>query len=190
MPRPSATALVVLVAMVPAPTRAQQPDCAIACPGARVRVKVASSLRALTGDVIRNGPDSLVVKHEGDSRMFAIAYAQIISLDASRGSKAFVREGAKAGFLVGAGIGAIVGAASHRDPGCTKDSFVCVDLGPGFDAAVDGLIGGLAGALAGAAIGARAVESWTPVPLTGAAAHVGVAPRLHGGAAAGFSIAF
>jgi hypothetical protein len=137
--------------------------------GSRVRVETpAFGEQEGIAVVVTN--DSLVLRVADDSAHEPIPLAQITKLDVSTG--AYSRKGALSavGFLVGAGVGAILGAAAYPKPTCDRRVQTCFDniAGPGSrrgSAILGGALLGLVGAAVGAMVGAEPRYTWAPVSL-------------------------
>ena len=158
--------------------------------GTRVRVSTAHRREAITGVVVSHSADSLVVRSDKDSGAVALSTAQVSRVEVSRGRRSQKARGAGIGFLSGAGIGALVGVALYEKPSCGGESWVCLDFGPQFDAAVGAILLGGVGALVGTRLGSRERELWRPASGgLGRDARMGIAPA-RGGVALTASLTF
>jgi hypothetical protein len=129
------------------------------------RVRVSSSAPWFSGPpsvarVLGQRGDTLSVQPEGTQDSIALPLGLITQLEVSAGRRSHVGKGMGLGFLAGASVGAIFGAATYTASNC----FVL--CGPGFDAAAYGVVGGLIGTVLGGFIGARQTENWERVAVT------------------------
>jgi hypothetical protein len=158
-------ALVVLLVMLASTASAQAPGTVAASvqPGARIRVS-APGAGTLTGRVVSVEGDSLRVARDRSADTLRIAQSQLTSLDVSVGRHKRRWRGAGLGFLGGAALGAVVGAATYKKPDCSGEAYFC-DLGQGFDATFGAALLGGVGAVVGAIIGGGSADDWQPVAL-------------------------
>ena len=156
---------VVLIASLASAAGAQEPSTRPAGveAGARVRAS-APATGIVTGRVVEAGRDSLAVARDHGADTVRLALNQLTSLDVSTGRHKRRWRGAGFGFLGGAALGAVLGAATYRKPECSGDTYFC-DLGQGFDAAFGAVLLGGAGAVAGAIVGGGSTDDWQPVVL-------------------------
>ena len=158
--------------------------------GTRVRVSAVQLGDAITGVVVTHSADTLVVKADGDSGTIALPTAQMARLEISRGKHTQKLKGARIGYLSGAALGAMAGYATYEDPHCRAEDWICIDFGPGFDAAVGATFLGAVGALVGTLVGNHEREQWRPASGgLGRDARMGIAPA-RGGVALTASLTF
>jgi len=136
------------------------PDWPIA-PGSRVRIlsPVLGKSHA-TGIVVSATPDTLVFRAAGDSTLTAIYTPHIVNIAVARGTHDNKARGGFVGFLAGAMLGAVIGAAVLQ-PSCTN----CLDFSAGAGALAFGAMGGIGGALVGAHLGRHQTDTWVPVAV-------------------------
>ena len=148
-------------------------------PGARVRISAPDLLgpEALIGNVVALRGDTLVVhKADASGAGLRLPLAQVDRLEVSRGGRSR-GTGAAIGFLVGAAVGGIYGAAGH--PGLAH-----TDIPEEGETAIYAGVAGLIGAAIGAALGG---ERWKHVPLSH---RISIAPHRPGGFAISARLAF
>ena len=146
------------------------------------RVRVTSSEPGFLGsptvaNVLAQRGDTLFLRREGTRDTLPISLRSITQLDVSTGRSSHIGKGMGLGFLGGAVIGAILGAATHKScsggPACFTQ---------GGDALVAGLVVGLIGTLAGGAIGAVwQTENWERLAVMSVKLGFRVAPSGTGG---------
>ena len=149
--------------------------------GTRIRVKPNGESRLFPGGDRRVGVlraltrDSLTIDWTGGGSA-TVPIASVSQLDASRGRQHFVVRGLLIGGVAGAGMGALIGAASYDSSPC--EPIGCFfDYGRGFDTAVGAAIGGGAGLVVGGTVGAIGRrEVWRRVRLGALASRVSVTP--------------
>lgn len=94
---------------------------------------------------------------------FAIATPNIAQLELSTGTHTRKAKGAGVGFLIGAVVGGVLGAATYKADQCTE---ICIfPDSRGFDASLGGVLLGVAGAIVGTVIGASHTDTWVPVAV-------------------------
>jgi hypothetical protein len=181
-------ALVVLLVMLASTASAQEPGAVPASvqPGARVRVS-APGAGTLTGRVVAVEGDSLQVARDRSADTLRLAESQLTSLEVSVGRHKRRWRGAGFGFLGGAALGAVVGAATYTKPDCSGEAYFC-DLGQGFDATFGAALLGGVGAVVGAIIGGGRVDDWQPVALRRSARLQLIVPRSSARMAFGASL--
>jgi hypothetical protein len=137
--------------------------------GSRVRV-VTPAFGTQEGIAVSVTGDSLIFRAADDSEYQPIPVAQITKLDMSTGT--YSRKGtfAGVGFLIGATVGAVAGAASYPKPTCDTRLQTCFNnlVGPGSrksSAILGGALLGLVGAALGAFVGAQPTDTWASVAL-------------------------
>jgi hypothetical protein len=183
-------ALVVLLVMLAVSAAAQEPGTlqSVVQPGARVRVSTVGTGMG-TGRVVAGPRDSLHVARERSVDTLHLAGSQLTSLDVSVGRHKRRWRGAGLGFLGGAALGAVIGAATYQKPDCAGDAYFC-DLGQGFDATFGAALLGGAGAVVGAITGAGRADDWRPVALQRSARLQLIVPRFSSRPAVGASLRF
>jgi len=126
--------------------------------GDRVRVTAPEVLTAPSVGTLVVLMDTLVVQEEGDSLFVVLPVSTVTRLEVSRRQGSRSARGAGIGFLGGALIGAVYGAArAGTGPGE-------IDLPTGTSAALNAAIFGAGGALVGLAVGAGIkVDEWESV---------------------------
>jgi hypothetical protein len=158
-------AFIVVLVTLAAGASAQQPSSVSSSvqPGARVRVS-APGAGTLTGRVVAVEGDSLLLARDRSADTLRLAQSQLTSLDVSVGRHKRRWRGAGLGFLGGAALGAVIGAATYKKPDCSGEAYFC-DLGQGFDATFGAALLGGVGAVVGAIIGGGSADDWQPVAL-------------------------
>jgi hypothetical protein len=182
--RPVATALLALSLGVPAVLTAQ--DTGLVA-GARVRVvRTSDSQTVTTGRLVRLAGDTITLRPDRSILDETVLLTAAHRLDVSIATHRRAGQGMVTGFLVGAGIGAVVGALSYQKPDCS-DQFICLDFGPGYAAGVGAAFMGFLGLVIGGVSGANSwSDEWRPAGARAVA--FGITPSAHGGAALGVSI--
>jgi hypothetical protein len=127
-------------------------------PGVRVRVSTAprpSSPNWIVGTVIAVTGDRLAIRPQQDSGgTIDIARTAVTHLEVSRGQHSKALTGLGLGFLVGAGVGAVIGVGGE-------------DLAPTDAKLIGAGFGAVGGALIGLVIGSGSKsERWQEVPVT------------------------
>jgi hypothetical protein len=137
--------------------------------GSRVRV-LTPAFGTQEGVAVSVTTDSLIFRPADDTAHEPIPLAQITKLDMSTGT--YSRKGtfAGVGFLIGATVGAVAGAASYPKPTCDTRLQTCFNnlVGPGSrksSAILGGALLGLVGAALGAFVGAQPTDTWASVAL-------------------------
>ena len=113
-----------------------------------------------TGSVVSATADTVVFRAAADSTSTAIYTPHIVSIAVARGTHDNKAKGGFVGFLAGAMLGAVIGAAALQ-PSCTN----CLDFSAGAGALAFGAMGGLGGALIGAHLGRHQTDTWVPVAV-------------------------
>jgi hypothetical protein len=134
--------------------------------GARVRV-VSSRIGSdpATGRVVAATSDTLVFSRAAGDVQLSIPTETILKLQVAQGTHTRKAKGMLAGFLIGAGTGALLGAASYKKDNCPE---LCIfPDSRGFDATIGGAFVGVVGSVVGLIVGAHAVDTWVPVALPG-----------------------
>jgi len=134
--------------------------------GARVRV-VSSRIGSdpVAGSAVAATADTLVFRPSAESVDFSIPTETILKLQVAEGTHTRKAKGMLAGFLIGAGTGAILGAASYKKDACAE---LCLfPDSRAFDATIGGAFVGIVGSVVGLIVGAHAVDTWVPVALPG-----------------------
>ena len=131
------------------------------------RVRIVSPIlgdRRQTGIIAASTSDTLIFRPAArDASPIAIATPNIARIEVDSGTHSRKAKGALAGFLIGVGAGALIGAATYQKP--KPCGFCFIEDSRGFDAALGGFLGGAVGAITGAVIGSRQTESWVPVAV-------------------------
>jgi hypothetical protein len=181
-------ALVVLLVMLASTASAQESGTLQSAiqPGARVRVSTVGA-GTVTGRVVAVQGDSLQLTRDRSVDTLRLAGSQLTSLEVSVGRHKRRWRGAGLGFLGGAALGAVLGAATYRKPDCSGDAYFC-DLGPGFDATFGAVLLGGAGAVVGAIAGGGSADDWQPVALRRSARLQLIVPRPSARMALGASL--
>jgi hypothetical protein len=137
--------------------------------GSRIRVQTPAFGKE-EGTAALVTKDSLIFRGDNDTAYQPIPLTQITKLDVSTGK--YSRKGmfAGVGFIFGAGVGAILGAASYPKPTCDNRVQICFNnvVGPGSrssSAVLGGVLLGLVGAAVGAFVGSQQIDTWAPVVL-------------------------
>ena len=132
--------------------------------GARVRI-VSSRIGSdpVTGSAVAATADTLVFRPAAEGVQFSIPTETILKLQVAEGTHTRKAKGMLAGFLIGAGTGAILGAAAYKKDACAE---LCLfPDSRAFDATIGGAFVGVVGSVVGLIVGARAVDTWVPVAL-------------------------
>jgi hypothetical protein len=150
-------------------------------PGARVRVThPAEGTRVGTALAITD--DLLFVRWRNGSDTVGVPLAEVTQLDVGDGKHKYrALKYAGIGLVGGAGLGAMVGAASYDD----SDSF----FGQGAYAAGGAFVLGSLGGIIGLVSGVLRSEPWQEVPLDRSRVGIVVPPGGHG-TRLGFALAF
>ena len=167
------------LALADGTTRVRAQDTLTLTPGARVRISAPDLLgpEALIGNVLALRGDTLVVhKADASGAGLRLPLARVERLEVSRGGRSRGTTAA-IGFLVGAAVGGLYGAAGH--PGLAH-----TDIPEEGETAIYAGVAGLFGAAIGAALGG---ERWEHVPLS---RRVSIAPHWPGGLAISARLAF
>ncbi len=173
--------LLTVVSLVPFATlSAQTPP--LVEPGQRLRVTARDSIGQpsgrLVGTLVTVTAEHIVVERRGDQ--LTMPRELVTRLEVSRGQRSKRGTGAVIGFLLGAGVGAVVGVASCQADGqgdCRRD------------AALIGVAAvGALGAGIGAIVGAGKTDRWEEVPLD--QLRVSFAPQRDGRIALGVLVRF
>jgi hypothetical protein len=169
-----------------APVVAQ--DTASLAAGEKVRLTAARAGTArFTAVVVEVEPDALVVRTARDAPARRVPLADLARLEAARGRRGHLKEGALIGFVPGFAFGAYVGHVF----GCDDQPSDCTALG---DALALGAITGGITAAAGGLIGlAIRTDRWQRVPLgpPGRTARVAASVMpVRGGLAGGLALSF
>jgi hypothetical protein len=163
--------LTMIVVAVPSALHAQEAMVRVwpVAVGSRVRV-VTPAFGTQEGIAVSATTDSLIFRPADDTAHEPLPLAQITRLDLSTGT--YSRKGmfAGIGFLMGAGVGAVAGAASYPKPTCDTRLQTCFNnlVGPRSrkgSAILGGALVGLLGAAVGAFVGAQPSDTWAPVAL-------------------------
>lgn len=137
-------------------------------PGTRVRVTPnRAKATPLIARMVAVRNDSLFVVSDSN-RAAAYAAGDVARLETSGGLRRYTMRGAGIGFLAGAGLGAVIGAASYDPPKCQPDQLFCglAHLDQSFSIAVTTALFAGVGTLTGALIGAnKEGERWIPIGL-------------------------
>ena len=134
--------------------------------GARVRV-VSSGIGSdpVTGTVVAATADTLVFRPAAENVQFSIPTQTMLKLQVAEVCHTRKAKGMLAGFVIGAGTGAILGAAAYKKDACQE---LCLfPDSRAFDATIGGAFVGVVGSLVGLIVGAHAVDTWVPVALPG-----------------------
>jgi len=131
--------------------------------GARVRA-TAPSVGTVSGRVIAVHGDIVDLKSDQSRDTVHIVASQLTALDVSTAQHTRRLAGTGIGFLSGAVLGGVLGAATYRKPDCSGEVLFC-DLGPGFDATAGAVLLGGVGAVVGLLVGSVSVDTWEPVAL-------------------------
>jgi len=131
-------------------------------PGTRIRTSVAG-VGTVTGRVVGVTGDTLRVARDGTADTMSVARSSLTWLDVSTSQHKRRWVGAGVGFLAGAALGGIIGAATYQEPTCAPDAWFCDFGGRGMEAAGDGILLGSVGAIVGAIVGAGRADTWQPV---------------------------
>jgi hypothetical protein len=172
--------LTVMLSLAPAPALAAAgAQAAPAVPvGTRVRFTPPERMRGLVGTIAGQRHDTLLLRTERDDTV-PVPLAELDRLELSRGVHGHALKGLGLGFLVGAVVGGVVGAAVEPDE----------LLGRGVNVAAGIILGGAGGSLIGLGVGASVrTERWEAIPGDGAGAANG--PRSAGGLTLGLSLRF
>lgn len=157
-------------------------------PGARVRVSSPRTTR-VSGRVLAADRDSLMLVRDRDADTVRLATSELQSLELSMGQHRRRWRGAGIGFLAGASLGAVLGAATYqKQTSCTGEMFC--DLGRGFDAAAGAVLLGGIGTITGAIVGAGTADEWERVMLGNRAALQLFQPRVGENARIGLALRF
>ena len=152
---------------------------------AGARVRVTSSEPGFLGsptvaNVLAQRGDTLFLRREGTRDTLPISLRSITQLDVSTGRSSHIGKGMGLGFLGGAVIGAILGAATHKS--CSSGGLGPPCFSQGGDALAAGLVVGVLGTLAGGAIGAVwQTENWERLAVMSVKLGFRVAPSGTGG---------
>jgi hypothetical protein len=103
------------------------------------------------GQLLRASRDSLIILKGRRLLHISVVASEIKRIKIRR--KRSIGQGAALGAMAGALVGGLIGYASYTPPDCRK-SFLCIDFGPGPEAAVGAVLGGMLGAALGTAVGA------------------------------------
>jgi hypothetical protein len=156
---------------VPALATAQTPgNSQWPVPGSRIRI-----LSPVLGDekqtvtVVSSTSDGLVFRQNAQAAPQTLSGGVITRMEISTGTRAHKAKGALIGFVTGAAVGAILGAATWQRPTCKdpNNAFGCfaIDFGPGGSAAIAGALGGIVGTIVGALVGIHQTDTWVPVTV-------------------------
>ncbi len=156
-------------------------------PGSRVRVTTTGA-GTIIGRVTAAVDDTLRIVSVREADTLRIATSRIRAIDVSTGQHRRRWRGAGIGFLAGAALGAVIGAASYQKP--TKCADWCFDFGPGFDAAAGGIVLGAIGTITGAITGAGKADDWVPASLGNRTSLRLVAPGVRGNGGIGLALRF
>jgi hypothetical protein len=155
--------------------------------GERVRIATAAQYGKFryVGRVVAVNDDTVQVQSTGPEGTRSVAVADMRMLEVSAGTQTNGRKGMLYGSIVGAGIGAIIGAATYKEPPPCDLAIFCPepDIGRGGDALAGAIGGGLVGLAAGGLWGsAHRSERWIRRPL-GSGYSLRLLPAHAGGAA-------
>ena len=167
---------VVVITPVVGPAQVAPPDVGRIDVGSRVRIAApVFGKKKQVGMVVSVTGDTLVLRRNASSANRSVATSEITALEVSTGTHTRKAKGAFRGLLIGAGVGAVVGYISYREPeACTAPSneygFHCFDftIGPtskSTSALFVGAFGGIVGSLIGTLFGMRPQDSWVPASI-------------------------
>jgi hypothetical protein len=161
-------------ALLLSPLAARSQDDVDIVPGSRIRITERGARSdALSGTVITMRADSVVMRLDNNARRSSFALAGLSRFEVSEGKKGHANAGGGIGFLIGAGIGALIGSISTTG-GDHLEGAASVMAGSG--------IGAVVGTFVGAAIGAKhKTEKWVDVEVESISISAG-ASRDGGGA--------
>lgn len=117
----------------------------------------------------------------GESVLFFTAMTSAGALlgGALGGGGRSARRGGLMGFAVGAAVGAVAGLATYKSVDCGRESFICLDFGPGFNAAAGAAVGGTVVGFVGVMAGALSGNAeWESVSATDV--RIGIVPAPGG----------
>jgi hypothetical protein len=161
-------ALLLLVCLVAVDAQAQTGPSVIwpVQAGARVRVvSPAIGSDAKSGKVVFASADSLSFRPAKEDMTLTIPTANIVGMEVAEGTHTRKAKGMLAGFVIGAGTGAILGAAAYKKDACAE--FCLLPDSRAFEATMGGAFVGIVGSVVGLIVGAHAVDTWVPVALPG-----------------------
>jgi len=158
--------MMLAVALMAPGAAAAQANASIEWPvavGSRVRIlsPVLGDERK-TGTVAASAADTLLFRPARDASAIPLTTPNIVKMDIASGTHTRKAKGALLGFVIGAGVGAVLGAATYKKQ---KDCFCIVPDTRSFDAALGGVLLGIVGTGVGLIIGARDTDTWVPVAI-------------------------
>lgn len=131
--------------------------------GSRVRIQAPIfSDKTQQGTVTSTQADTLRFRAWRTTASTAVGVKDISRIDVFQGTHSRKIKGTVIGFALGAGLAAGITAATWKKP---TNCGLCMDFGPGGDAALMALPGGLVGGLVGFLVGAQQTDTWVPVRL-------------------------
>ena len=119
--------------------------------------------RVRTGTLLSTSPDSMVIQ-EPKNVAFSVATKDVLRLEVVRGQQTHKLKGTVIGFLSGAALGALLGAATYKPSKCPGATW-CLDFGEEFNVAGGAVVGAGAGTLIGLMIGAAPRDKWATVAV-------------------------
>ncbi|MEO8622907.1 MAG: hypothetical protein ABI625_17675 [bacterium] len=131
-------------------------------PGARVRITTSGTREPSVGNVVSATEQGLVARlASGDT--IRVPASNLAGLEISDGQSRHIWLGAGLGFIGGAAVGALIGAATPPDANC---NFMCDDkvLGEAIGAGLLGIAGTVVGGIIGAT---HTTENWRAIQLPG-----------------------
>ncbi len=133
-------------------------------PDARVRVWAPGfNSKHVTGTILTVVADTLRLGVADQTNPLLIPIASINKIEATKGKKSKIVTGAAVGFLVGAGIGAIIGVVGHTGE-CSDAPFGCMTMGQ--EVLIVGGVFSIPGLVLGTVIGAiTKVDRWEELSL-------------------------
>ena len=128
-------------------------------PGSRIRVDASSNPKRMIGTLVRAAPDTLWVHWAYREDVRFVLASDVRKLEVSRGSgPRRIGQRAWKGFLIGAGVGAVIGGAVATNP--EEAEFFGGTLGT---IGAFALTGAVPGALIGTMTAIPRPERWEPV---------------------------
>jgi hypothetical protein len=179
-------ALALLALIIPAGTSLHAQSTAPVAVGERVRITTPSQRGGYryVGSVVGVQGDSVLLQTRDLAAPRSVAIGDITALDISLGKRGNTRRGLLYGSVIGAGLGAVLAAATYKKPECAGATWFCGDAAPNRtgDAVAGGILGALTGVVVGGLWGAtHPSERWVRRSL-GSGTRLGVAPIGRGAA--------
>lgn len=156
-------AAVLALALLPAPTEAQQDGEAEGVPtvqvGDRVRIAVEGAREPAIGWIDALGREEISLLEERNHAVRSVRTGAIRRLERSRVRRSSSKQ-AEPGMIAGGMLGLAAGIAFTEEESCAQESFLCIDYGS--EKLMAGLVAASLGVLVGGLISAAIVpaESW------------------------------